>query len=101
MLEQSQAYSKEIVANSEGDAGRFSSIYNQYSKAKQVTKKRLYLETMEQIYKNMDKVYIDKSIAKSAVLPYFPMANSVNNDKPVSQNTTESNLQLTKTNQKP
>ncbi len=76
MLEQSQAYSKEIVANSEGEAGRFTSIYNQYSKAKQVTKKRLYLETMEQIYRNMDKVYIDKSIAKSAVLPYFPVNNT-------------------------
>lgn len=79
LLEQSQAYSKEIVANSEGEAGRFSSIYNQYSKAKQVTKKRLYLETMEQIYRNMDKIYIDRSIAKSAVLPYFPMNNPINN----------------------
>ena len=101
MLEQSQAYSKEIVANSEGEAGRFSSIYNQYSKAKQVTKKRLYLETMEQIYRNMDKVYIDKSIAKSAVLPYFPMANGITNDKVISQNQTENLSQSTKTNQKP
>ena len=79
LLEQSQAYSKEIVANSEGEAGRFSSIYNQYSKAKQVTKKRLYLETMEYIYRNMDKIYIDRSIAKSAVLPYFPVNNPINN----------------------
>ncbi|MFM7621176.1 MAG: FtsH protease activity modulator HflK, partial [Alphaproteobacteria bacterium] len=79
MLEQSQAYSKEIVANSEGEAGRFSSIYNQYSKAKQVTKKRLYLETMEQIYRNMDKIYVDRSVAKSAILPYFSVNNPINN----------------------
>ncbi|GDX36353.1 hypothetical protein LBMAG18_08640 [Alphaproteobacteria bacterium] len=79
MLEQSQAYSKEIVANSEGEAGRFSSIFNQYSKAKQVTKKRLYLETMEQIYRNMDKIYVDRSVAKSAILPYFSVNNPINN----------------------
>ena len=49
----------------------------------------------------MDKVYIDKSIAKSAVLPYFPMANGITNDKVISQNQTENLSQSTKTNQKP
>ena len=105
MLEQSQAYSKEIVANSEGEAGRFSSIYTQYSKAKQVTKKRLYLETMEQIYRNIDKVYIDKSISKSAVMPYFPVNNGITNDKVSSINNSEKIIENTsqpiKSTQKP
>jgi membrane protease subunit HflK len=105
MLEQSQAYSKEIVANSEGEAGRFSSIYTQYSKAKQVTKKRLYLETMEQIYRNIDKVYLDKSVSKSAVLPYFPVFNNPNNEKinssSNSQQIIENTSQPVKTTQKP
>lgn len=73
MKEQSEAFAKEVVTNAQGEAGRFLSVYNQYSKAKQVTKKRIYLETMEKIYRDMDKVFIDKSAAKSGVMPYFPL----------------------------
>jgi len=71
--EQAEAYEKEVVTNAQGEAGRFTAVYNQYSKAKQVTKKRIYLETMEKIYRDMDKVFIDKSAAKSGVVPYFPL----------------------------
>ena len=71
--EQAEAYEKEVVANAQGEAGRFNAVYNQYSKAKQVTKKRIYLETMEKIYRDMDKVFIDKSASKSGVVPYFPL----------------------------
>lgn len=100
MLEQSQAYSKEIVANSEGEAGRFTSIYNQYTKSKQVTKKRLYLETMEHIYKNIDKIYVDKSVAKSAVMPYFPVPNNNNNySAPIEKN--ENITKIVNSSQKP
>jgi modulator of FtsH protease HflK len=73
MKEQAEAYAKEVVTNAEGEAGRFMSVYNQYVKAKQVTKKRIYLETMEKIYSENDKIFIDKSAAKSAVMPYFPL----------------------------
>jgi len=73
ILEQSEAYRQEVVANSEGEAGRFLSVYNQYVKAKQVTKKRIYLETMEKIYRDMDKVFIDKGAAKAGVMPYYPL----------------------------
>ncbi|MBU6141033.1 MAG: FtsH protease activity modulator HflK [Proteobacteria bacterium] len=71
--EQAEAYAKEVVTNAQGEAGRFNSVYNQYSKAKKVTRKRLYLETMEKIYQDTDKVFIDKSVAKSGVTPYFPL----------------------------
>src|SRR3989338_597605 len=80
MKEQAEAYAKEVVANAQGEAGRFVAVYNQYAKAKQVTKKRLYLETMEKIYRDMDKIYIDKSAGKSGVLPYFPL-NELNKPK--------------------
>jgi membrane protease subunit HflK len=73
MEQQSQAFSQEVVANAKGEAGRFVSIYNQYVKAKQVTKKRMYLETMEKIYRDMDKVVIDKNASKAGVIPYFPL----------------------------
>lgn len=73
MLEQAEAFKQEVVANAEGEAGRFLSVYNQYSRAKQVTKKRIYLETMEQIYRDADKILIDKSASKAGVMPYFPL----------------------------
>lgn len=71
--EQAEAYAKEVVVNAQGEAGRFLSVYNQYTKAKQVTRKRIYLETMEKIYRDMDKVFIDKGAAKAGVMPYFPL----------------------------
>ncbi len=71
--EQAEAYAKEVVTNAQGEAGRFTSVYNQYTNAKQVTRKRLYLETMEKIYRDTDKVFIDKSAAKAGVMPYFPL----------------------------
>jgi membrane protease subunit HflK len=75
LTEQAQAYKSEVVANAEGQADRFLSVYNQYVKAKDVTKKRIYLETMEKIYRDTDKVIIDQNAAKSGVVPYLPLNN--------------------------
>ncbi len=71
MKEEAEAYAKQVVANSEGEASRFLAVYNQYAKSKQVTKKRIYLETMEKIYSQNEKIYIDKNISKNMVMPYF------------------------------
>lgn len=73
MIEEAEAYANEVVANSEGEAGRFLSVYSQYAKAKTITRKRIYLETMEEIYGNIDKVLIDKGTQSGGVLPYFPL----------------------------
>jgi len=73
MKEQSEAFAQEVIANAQGEAGRFVSVYNQYAKSKQVTKRRIYLETIEKIYRDTDKVFIDKNTAKNAVTPYFPL----------------------------
>lgn len=71
--EDAQAYSEEIIANSEGEAERFVSVYKQYSKAKQVTKKRIYIETMEKVYRDMDKILIDNNSSKSSLMTYLPI----------------------------
>jgi membrane protease subunit HflK len=71
MKEEAEAYAKQVVANSEGEASRFLGVYNQYAKSKQVTKKRIYLETMEKIYSQNEKIYVDKNISKNMVIPYF------------------------------
>lgn len=76
ILQQAEAYRSEVVANSEGQASRFIALYNQYSKAKNPTKKRIYLETMQKIYSNSNKIIIDKDAARSLVLPYSPI-NSI------------------------
>lgn len=73
LIQESEAYKSEVVSNAQGQANRFMSVYDQYLKAKDVTKKRIYLETIEKIYHNIDKVIIDKNISKSGVVPYLPL----------------------------
>ncbi len=73
LVEQAEAYNKEVVTNAEGEAGRFISVYKQYVKSKRVTKKRIYLETMEKVYRDIDKVIIDKAVGKTGVVPYLPL----------------------------
>jgi membrane protease subunit HflK len=69
-----EAYRAEIVARSQGDADRFTAVYTAYKASEDVTAERLYLETMEEILKNSNKVIIDKSaMGPSGVLPYLPL----------------------------
>ena len=72
VLQQAEAYKKEVVAKAEGEASRFLAIYNEYKDAKQVTQERMYLETMEKVLADIDKVIIDKN-ASSGVVPYLPL----------------------------
>ena len=72
ILQAAEAYKKEVVAKAEGEASRFLSIYNEYAKAKQVTQERMYLETMEKVLADIDKVIIEKN-AGSGVVPYLPL----------------------------
>jgi membrane protease subunit HflK len=69
-----EAYRAEIVARSQGDADRFTAVYNAYKASEEVTAQRLYLETMEEILKNSNKVIIDKAgLGQAGVLPYLPL----------------------------
>ncbi len=72
ILQAAEAYKKEVVAKAEGEASRFLSIFNEYKNAKQVTQERMYLETMEKVLADIDKVIIDKE-AGSGVVPYLPL----------------------------
>jgi len=72
VLQQAEAYKKEVVAKAEGEASRFLAIYNEYKNAKQVTQERMYLETMEKVLADIDKVIIDKN-SGSGVVPYLPL----------------------------
>ena len=72
ILQAAEAYKKEVVAKAEGEASRFLAIFNEYTKAKKVTQERMYLETMEKVLADIDKIIIDKN-SGSGVVPYLPL----------------------------
>ena len=72
ILQEAEAYKKEVVAAAEGEASRFLAIYNEYKNAKRVTQERMYLETMEKVLADIDKVIIDKNSGQG-VVPYLPL----------------------------
>jgi membrane protease subunit HflK len=73
LVQEAEAYKQQVVAEAQGDAQRFLSVYDAYANAKDVTARRLYIETMEQVLKNANKIIIDKSAGASGVVPYLPL----------------------------
>ncbi|PHS27349.1 MAG: FtsH protease activity modulator HflK [Robiginitomaculum sp.] len=65
-------YRDSVIAEAAGEAERFNLIYNEYKKAPVVTRQRMYLETMERVFKGIDKVLLDKN-AGNQVVPYLPI----------------------------
>jgi len=72
IMQEAEAYKQKVVASAEGEASRFVSIFNEYDKAKEVTQERMYLETMEKVLADIEKVIIEKG-AGSGVVPYLPL----------------------------
>ena len=58
-LEEAQAYRDRVIARSEGEAERFEKLLNEYSLAEQVTRDRLYIDALENVFKNASKVMVD------------------------------------------
>jgi len=78
-----EAYRAEIIARSQGDADRFTAVYRAFKVAQDVTLQRLYIETMEEILKNSNKIIIDKAAqGQSGVLPYLPLPSLLGNPPP-------------------
>ena len=71
LKEESEAYRSRVVAQAEGDAARFRSVQTEYAKAPQVTRDRIYLETMQQIYANSNKILVDAKSGNN--LLYLPL----------------------------
>ena len=72
-LQAAQAYKEAVVNKAQGDAARFISVYNAYKEGKDVTIKRLYLETMEDVLSKSNKVIVDPSSKGGNVLPFLPL----------------------------
>jgi len=74
LLEQAEGYRAQTVNQAEGEAARFISVYDEYVKAPVVTRKRLYLETMERVLGGVNKVVIDQGAqGAQGVVPYLPL----------------------------
>ncbi|OWY29702.1 FtsH protease activity modulator HflK [Herbaspirillum robiniae] len=71
LLEEAEAYRSRVVANAEGDAARFRQVLDEYQKAPAVTRDRMYIETMQQIFANTTKVMVDAKTGSN--LLYLPL----------------------------
>ncbi len=80
LLEEAEGYRAQVVNEAEGEASRFIAVYNEFAKAPEVTRKRLYLETMERVLGEVDKVIIDQSAGGQGVVPYLPL-NELNKNR--------------------
>jgi membrane protease subunit HflK len=73
VLQEAQAYRQEVLARATGESERFKSILAEYLEAEDVTVRRIYLETMEEVLKGVNKVIIDGKEGANGVVPYLPL----------------------------
>jgi len=71
IVQEAQGYRQKAIAEASGEAKRFTSVYDEYRKAPEVTRKRMYLETMSHLFAPMNKVIVDENAAKN-IIPYLP-----------------------------
>lgn len=73
IVAEAKAYKEQVTKDAEGEAARFTSVYNTYKNAKDITERRLFLERMQQVLRDSNKVIIDKGAEGSGVVPYLPL----------------------------
>jgi membrane protease subunit HflK len=73
IIQAAEAYKQQTVAEATGETSRFNKIYEQYKKAPEVTRERMYLETMERVLGETSKIIIDSKNGAQGVLPYLPL----------------------------
>lgn len=85
LMEEANGYQARVIATAEGDASRFKSIVTEYAKAPEVTRQRMYLDTMQQIFANTTKVMVDaKSNGNLLYLPLDKLMQAAGATAPVS-----------------
>jgi modulator of FtsH protease HflK len=86
IIQDAEAYRSQTVADATGQASRFTQIYQQYKKAPDLTRQRIYLETMEQIFGSTNKTIIDTGPqGGQGVLPFLPLGNPQPLQRPAQQ----------------
>lgn len=83
LVEQAEGYRAQAVNAAEGEAARFNSVYDEYVKAPDVTRRRMYLETMERVLGGVNKVILDQPAGGGqGVLPYLPLDSLTRQQQP-------------------
>jgi membrane protease subunit HflK len=72
IIQQAEGYKQQVTVLAQGEASRFIAVYDQYKRAPDVTRRRIYLETMQDVLGNMNKVILD-SRSGQGVVPYLPL----------------------------
>lgn len=88
ILEDAAAYKSRVVEEAKGEAQRFISVYDEYAKAPEVTRKRLFLETMERVLGDANKVIVEQGQGQG-VVPYLPLPEINNRRTPAPTTTTQ------------
>ena len=76
VLEQAEAYRAQVVNDAQGEASRFSAVLGEYQQAPDVTRRRLYIETLEKVLGDVDKIILDENSGGAngqGVVPYLPL----------------------------
>jgi len=73
ILQAAQGYRDRVIAEAKGEADRFENVLEEYQKAPEVTRKRIFIETMQEVLSNTDKIIIDDK-GGSGVVPYLPLS---------------------------
>ena len=73
LVQEAEAYKEQVLNQAEGETKRFLALYNAYRQSQDVTERRLYLETMENVLKNTPKVVLDPAAKGQGVVPYLPL----------------------------
>jgi membrane protease subunit HflK len=79
MIAEAEGYSAQVVNEAEGKASRFTAVLTEYHKAPEVTRKRLYLETMEEVLGGLNKIIMDQQPGTQGIVPYLPLSELRNN----------------------
>jgi len=72
IIQQAEGYKQQVIAEAQGEAARFISVYEEYKKAPDVTRRRIYLDTMRDVLAGTNKVILDNKNS-SSVMPYLPL----------------------------
>ena len=86
ILQVAEGYKEQAIAEAKGQSARFTKVYEEYAKAKDVTRQRIYLETMERIFGNSQKLVYDGGPNGSNIVPYLPL-NELSPPRPAQPST--------------
>ena len=97
MIQEAEAYKQRVIADSEGEAARFEKLLVEYQKAPQVTRERLYIEAIETVYGNSNKVLLDSEA--SGNLMYLPIDKLIEHGRREEEKTNSGGTPLSQSSQ--